>query len=159
MQNVQATQVELLMSPPSPAEKARMLHMLTRHHPKFLFRSNARMNYGLTIMNADWNPDNIRIDSACAAGPVRQLIEFHFTLRGYRFPWLIVNLLRWHGWKVNARHRKIFIENTTPWEDMCFSGAWNHDDEPDFPYGWGPVTDRHRQEGTMATMHARLSSL
>ena len=144
MQNMQVTQVEMLLSHADRAERARMLSWLNRHHPKFLFDTNARERYGFPALNVDWDIQDIRIDAAVTDG---RFIDFGFTLRSYTYPHMLAHILRRAGWKVHGRYRTIRVEPTRPWEEMYFSGRWTHDDETHFPHGWSAGADRRRQEG------------
>ena len=145
MQNMQVTQVEMLLSHADRAEMARMLYWLNHHNRKFLFDSNARLDYGFTSLNADWRKEDIRIDGAVRAGP---FIDFGFTLRSYPYPHTLALILRRDGWKVNGRYRTLRVEPDRKWEEMYFSGRWTQAYETHFPHGWSAGADRRRQEGS-----------
>jgi hypothetical protein len=141
---MQVTQVEMLLRHADFFELVNMHYWLNRHNPRFLFDSNARIDYGFTPLNADWQREDVGIDGAGAIGP---FIDFRFTLRTYRYPHALALILRMNGWRVNGRYRTMHVDPDTPWEDLHFSGAWTPDYEPDFPHGWSPGADRRRQEG------------
>lgn len=144
MQTMQVTEVEMLLSHASFVEMARMHDWLNRHDPRFLFDSNARLDFGFQALNADWQRGDIRIDSAAAVG---RFIDFRFTLRTYMYPHALALILRRGGWRVNGRWRTMHVAPDTPWEELHFSGEWTRNYEPDFPHGWSPRADRRRQEG------------
>ncbi len=137
----------MLLSHTDPEERTEMLSWLNSHYPKFLFDSNARINYGFTPFNVDWRRDDIRIDDTCRCGP---FIDFAFTLRTYGYPHMLAHILRNADWKIKARFREMRVDTHTPWKDMRFSGPWTRLDDPDFPLGWSAGADRRRQIGTVS---------
>ena len=141
---MQVTQVEMLLRHADVFELANMHYWLNRHDPRFLFDSSARIDYGFTPLNADWQRQHIRIDGAGAIGP---FIDFRFTLRTYRYPHALALILRRDSWRLSGRWRTMQVDPDTPWEDLHFAGPWTLDCRPHFPHGWSPRADRRRQEG------------
>ena len=126
------------------AERAKMLEWLTTRE-KFLFDTDQRVSYGLNWRNGDWYEGDVRVDRKCRTGAY---IDWRFTLRTYRYPHILAQILRDGGWKIKGGWREHWVAMSTTWADMPrFTGDWERLCDADFPALWGAGADRARQEG------------